>query len=267
MPVGAETVLIFKLLLTPTLIGLVSLTGRRWGPAVSGWLVGLPLTSGPVTLFLALDHGTAFASHAAQGTLLGLISLAAYCLTYSWLSTCSGWPVSLLSAWLAFFALTFALDQVSVPLLLSLAGAIGSFVLVLRFLPGSQNLDRVAKAPRWEIPLRMIVATTFVIGLTGVAGLLGPQLSGLLAPFPVYITILAVFSHHFYGANTARLVLRGLATGIFSFAIFFLVVALLIVPWGIAGAFVLATLAALLMHSISLLLMRSHRQRESTVEK
>ncbi|HLI06681.1 MAG TPA: hypothetical protein VKV40_08945 [Ktedonobacteraceae bacterium] len=33
---------VFKLLLTPLLIGLVSLAGRRWGPAVSGWIVGLP---------------------------------------------------------------------------------------------------------------------------------------------------------------------------------------------------------------------------------
>ena len=69
MPIGGETVLLFKLLLTPTLLGLVSLIGRRWGPAVSGWIIGLPLTSGPVSLFLALDHGTAFASHAAEGSL------------------------------------------------------------------------------------------------------------------------------------------------------------------------------------------------------
>ena len=47
--------LVIKLLLTPILIGMVSLAGRRWGPAISGWFVGLPLTSGPVMLFLALD--------------------------------------------------------------------------------------------------------------------------------------------------------------------------------------------------------------------
>jgi hypothetical protein len=33
--------LALKLVLTPTLIGAASLAGRRWGPAVSGWLVGL----------------------------------------------------------------------------------------------------------------------------------------------------------------------------------------------------------------------------------
>jgi hypothetical protein len=47
--------LALKLVLTPTLIGATSLAGRKWGAAVSGWLVGLPLTSGPVALFLALE--------------------------------------------------------------------------------------------------------------------------------------------------------------------------------------------------------------------
>ena len=45
--------LVLKLVLTPTLIGTASLAGRRWGPAVSGWLVGFPFTSAPVALFLA----------------------------------------------------------------------------------------------------------------------------------------------------------------------------------------------------------------------
>ena len=256
MPIGAETVLLFKVLLTPALLGLVSLAGRRWGPAVSGWIIGLPLTSGPVSLFLALDHGTAFASHAAEGSLLGLISLAAFCLTYSWLSVRTGWPGSILASWGTFFALTFALEFVSMPLLPSFVGVIGCFLLVLQLLPGSQSLGIVTKPPRWETPLRMVVATAFVIGLTGAAGVLGPQLSGLLTPFPVFATILAIFTHHFQGANAARLLLRGLIRGAFSFAVFFLVIAVLIDRWGIVAAFVMATLAALGMHGTSLFLMR-----------
>ena len=255
MPIGGETILLLKLLLTPTLLGLVSLAGRRWGPAVSGWIIGLPLTSGPVSLFLALDHGTAFASRAAEGSLLGLISLAAFCLTYSWLSVHLNWPVSILAGWGAFFALTFALEFVSVPLFLSFVGVIGCFLLVLKLLPGSQSLSIVTKPPRWETPLRMVVAAAFVIVLTGAAGVLGAQLSGLLTPFPVFATILAIFTHHFHGASAARALLRGLITGAFSFAIFFLVIAGLIDRWGILAAFVLATLAALTMHGTSLFLM------------
>src|SRR3954466_2069610 len=105
--------LVFKLLLTSLLIGLVSLVGRRWGPTVSGWLVGLPLTSGPIALFLALEQGTAFAAQAAQSTLLGLVSLAVFCLTYSWLALSRGWAQSLFGSAVAYLVVTLALHQVT----------------------------------------------------------------------------------------------------------------------------------------------------------
>jgi hypothetical protein len=98
--------LLFKVLLTPVLIGLVSLAGRRWGPAVSGWLIGLPLTSGPVSLFLALEQGKSFAATAAVGTLLGQISTALFCLAYSWLSFRLNWLWSMLIGWGVFMLLT-----------------------------------------------------------------------------------------------------------------------------------------------------------------
>lgn len=47
-------ILALKLILAPIIIGSASLAGRRWGPAVSGWIVGMPLTSGPVIFFVAL---------------------------------------------------------------------------------------------------------------------------------------------------------------------------------------------------------------------
>src|SRR5438132_14152683 len=99
--------LLSKLVLCPLLIGAVSLAGRRWGPAVSGWLVGLPLTSAPVVLFLAVEQGRSFASVAAQGTLLGQISGASFCLAYSWISLRLVWLYSLLTGWCMFFILTF----------------------------------------------------------------------------------------------------------------------------------------------------------------
>ena len=76
---GVES-LILKLVLTPALIGAASLAGHRWGAAVGGWLVGIPLTSAPIALFLALDHGPSFAASASVGMLLGTISQAIFCL-------------------------------------------------------------------------------------------------------------------------------------------------------------------------------------------
>ncbi len=253
--------LVFKLLLTPVLIGLVSLAGRRWGPAVSGWLVGLPLTAGPVALFLALGLGTAFASRAAQGAILGLVSLAGFCLAYSWLSFRTGWLWSLLVSWGVFFALTFALERVSLPLVVSFLGVIGLLAIVLKLLPSSHREVPMVNPPGWEILLRMFVATAVVVILTAVASSLGPQLSGLLSTFPLYASILAVFTHRFQDAAAARRLLRGLITGIFTFAVFFLLIAALVESWGIVVTFGLATLIALLLHGCSLWLMRRYVTR------
>ena len=50
-------VTLLRLLLIPAAVWLASLAGRRWGHGVSGYLGGLPLIGGPITLYLALDHG------------------------------------------------------------------------------------------------------------------------------------------------------------------------------------------------------------------
>jgi hypothetical protein len=76
-------ILALKLILTPILIGGASLAGRRWGPAIGGWLVSLPLTSGPVTFFLALDRGTPFAATSAVGSLMGLMAIAGFTLAFA----------------------------------------------------------------------------------------------------------------------------------------------------------------------------------------
>jgi hypothetical protein len=250
--------LIFKLLLTPVLIGLVSLAGRRWGPAVSGWLVGLPLNSGPVALFLALEQGKAFAASAALGTLLGQISVACFCLTYSWLSFRLNWLGSLLVSLCVFIILTAILEQVSIPLIVAFVAVICVLAIVLKLLPASQQRVDLKNPPQWEIFLRMLVSTTIVLILTSVAALLGPQLSGLLTTFPIYASILSTFSQHFQSPIAAQRMLRGLMTGFFTFAVFFLIIAATIESWGIGFAFILALLVALLMHGVSFVLLRKY---------
>ncbi len=250
--------LAIKLLLTPMLVGVMSLVGRRWGPAVSGWFVGLPLTSGPITLYLALDQGTAFAARAAQGTLLGLISVASFCLAYSWLSLRAGWLGSLLAGWCVFFASTFVLDRFSVPLFIAFAGVIAFLAIVLKLFPTYDGRSSVMPPPRWEVLLRMVTATAFVLALTAVSGLLGPQLSGLLTPFPIYATILGAFTYHFQGAAAAGRLLRGVVLCTFTFAFFFLIVAATIEREGIVVAFGAAALASLLLHGCSLWFLRKY---------
>jgi hypothetical protein len=105
----------------------------------------------------------------------------------------------------------------------------------------------------------MVIATSIVLLLTASAPLLGPQLTGLLSPFPVYAAILTVFAHRQHGPVAAVSVLRGLLLGLYAFATFFLVVATLLTSLGIALTFVIATASALLVQASSLAFMRRER--------
>jgi hypothetical protein len=99
----------------------------------------------------------------------------------------------------------------------------------------------------------MVVTTVLVVTLTELGPVLGPRLSGVLATFPLYAAVLTVFAHR-AGAVPAVQVLRGLLLGLFSFAGFFLVLGGLIEDLGVAGAFVVATVAALAIQAGSLAL-------------
>jgi hypothetical protein len=84
------SLVLFKLVISPLLLAVASLATRRWGAAVGGFLVGLPLTSGPVSVFLALEGGPTFAVQATAGSLAATAGQAGFCLAYAGLPTKAG---------------------------------------------------------------------------------------------------------------------------------------------------------------------------------
>lgn len=246
--------LLLKFIVTPTLIGAASLAGRRWGHSISGWMVALPLTTGPITFFLALTHGLAFAATAAAGTLAGGMSQAVFAFTYGKLSLRWRWLPTLLSACLAFVIVTAILGQFTFPIIPVYVVVLLLFLIALRLLPKAKGVEPAADSlpSRWDIPLRMTVATFFVVLITSVATNLGPHLTGLVAPFPIFTATLAAFAHHQHGPDGAIKVLRGLLMGLFSFASFFFALAILLPSSGIVVSFTIAILVVLILQGFSL---------------
>ncbi len=256
-------IVILKLTLTPVLIGTVSLAGRRWGQAIGGWLVGLPLTSGPVVLILALAHGTVFATTTAASILSAIAAQGVFCLTYAWLARRWPWPVTEPVAALAFLATAALAQLASLPLVALVPLDLVALGLAWWWMPpaGADGLPIVP--PRWDLPARMIVATVFVLALTGFAAVLGPRLTGVLAPFPLYASILVTFAHSQQGAAATARVLRGLLLGLFAFVGFFATLTLALAPLGIGAAYALATAVTLGMQGGTLALMRRGSQERS----
>ena len=246
-------ILALKLVLTPFLIGGASLAARRWGPAIGGWLVSLPLTSGPVTFFLALDRGTTFAATSAVGSLMGLMAIAGFTLAFAFGLTRFGPRAGILLAVAAFATIGVLVQPVlDAPPWILFFAVVASLGIALRVLPASGARRAAAEHPLWDLPARVAIGTGLVVGITAVAPLLGPHTSGVVATFPVYVSILTLFTHRLEGLPGALDVLRGLLVGLFGTAAFLLILAVGLDPLGIGPAFVLAMALTLVIQAVAL---------------
>jgi polyferredoxin len=116
-----------------------------------------------------------------------------------------------------------------------------SFVLLaLRFFPAPTERVTTTRRLPFDIPIRMAVATLFVLVITGLASVLGPNWSGILTPFPIMTSVLAIFSHTLQGSNAAITTLRGLVIGLLGFTTFLFLQAFLLPSFSVASSFAMA---------------------------
>jgi hypothetical protein len=249
--------LALKLVLTPALIAIATLAGRRFGASIGGWLVGLPFTSGPVSLFLAVEQGSAFAAAAAAGSIAGVAASALFAIAYATIARTRGWQASLAVASAVFVVAAVALHALplssDLPALAALyvagvAVAIAGIVVIA----APSGRDEGPAAPRWDLPLRMVVATALVLAITTAAPALGPTQSGLLTTYPIYASVLGVFAHRQRGSAAAAQVMGGLCYGIIAFATFFLAIGALVDRVGVVPAFIVAAAGALAVQAMTL---------------
>lgn len=249
-------ILALKLILAPLIIGSASLAGRKWGPAVSGWIVGMPLTSGPVVFFVALSQGVSFAESSALGVLNGGISLVLYTLTYAGLASRFPWQVSITGSLLVFLISTFSLQTITIPLFTIIPILILAITTTLTLIPNGKAEEGNKKPNQWDIPIRVLIGTSFILLLTGIAPFIGSRMTGLLTTIPLYVSILSVFAHRDHGPAAAAHVMRGLLYGMFAFTGFFTVLNLLIEQISLGLAFGAATATALAIQGVTLLVLR-----------
>jgi hypothetical protein len=242
-----------ELLVAPALVAISTLVARRRGSRAGGVVSAFPAIVGPVLLILALAHGRVFAARAANGTLLGLVSLAAFALAYGRLAGGHGWRVCATGGWSAAAVAALVTGAAAG----GAASPVGLLIATVALaaacwaLPGVGRELTMAPPRRGEIPLRMASAALLVVLLSAVAGALGAVAGGMLAALPVLACVLAVFTHREQDGPQTVALLRGMLAGMGSFVMFCQVIALAIVPYGIAPAFAAATGVALGVQAIA----------------
>ena len=178
-------------------------------------------------------------------------SSCAFCLAYHSFAH-RGWVAASLAAVVAFAAATAVLNQVSLPPWAGLMGVACLAWACLKWIPAPDSPAAMNRPPRWDMPARLAIAAGFVIVQTGIAGWLGPQLSGLVTPFPIVVILLTAFAHHQLGLPAATRVLRGFLVGMYAFAAFFWLVAVGMEPLGPALAYPVALAACLVINGLAL---------------
>lgn len=251
-----------KILLAPMFVVGASLAARRYGARIGGLVGGLPVVAGPILLVFALSYGRAFAAEAAAGTLLGIVSLLAFIMVYARVAGQLWWGASLILGWGAFFAMTGALNTITIGANPALGVVLAAVALTLMALPRAvgERLS-VVSLPAWDLPLRALSALALVLALTALAGQLGARLSGLLAPFPVIASVLAVFTHAQHGEQDLLRIMRGFVVGLVAYALFCFVLTVALGSLGIAEGFLLAAVVALATQAAALVVTRRGGER------
>jgi hypothetical protein len=257
---------LLKLTLAPLLVAVATLVARRWGPKAGGILVGFPLTTGPIFLFLAIDQGLDFAQRAVVGILLGLVGLSAFALAYALVSLRTGWFGSLVVAAVGFFVVSVGVGRGDMGMVGSAGAAFAALLFVTLMIPRPQ-LDAVTvKPPWWDLWLRMSAAAVLTLTITAAATRLGPVFSGIVGTYPVVSTVVMTFTHQQWGREAAVAMLRGTVLSWIAFVSCFLAIGLTLKPYGLAPSIGIGAAAAVVTSFLVLRIDRLGGQQRSKLK-
>jgi len=250
--------LIVKMAVTAAFLLVATVTAERAGPLVGGLVATLPISAGPVYIFLALDHDAHFIAQSALGSLVTNSFNVVFALSYALLAQKRGLLVSIGGAFVAWTALIWASGFVAWTLtsaiLLNVIIIAGAFRLSapLRHAP----MPRVRT--RWyDLVLRAAMVALLVGVVVSLSFRIGPTASGNLAVFPIVLTSIMIILHHRVGGPATAAVMANAVVGLGGFAI--AVIALNLTADRLGSALALALTLAVSM-SCNLLLFLA-RQR------
>ena len=238
-------------LLAACLVGVSTLAAHAWGHGIGGLLSAFPLIVGPVLYLTAEREGAMAAAQTAAATLLGLVALSGFALAYGRSAVRWGWRASLLLAWAAAAVIGLVAATLDAGLAVALAAAAASLALARMALPAAREESAPPVLPRWELPLRMALTALLIVSLTAAGARFGPTVAGILAALPTLASVLAVFTHSLHGRDALLDLLRGMLGGMAAFVTFCALIGLLVERAGVGPAFLLATLAAVLVQAVA----------------
>lgn len=253
--------LLLKLTVTPVLVGIMSLAVRYWGPVAASILMGLPWMTGPILFLIGLEKGNGWVATTAVGVQLGVVALAAYVWAYATVARRQGWVASLFAGTCAFLVVALAARNLDVGAEIATALAAASLLIAYMLIAIPKDARAPGRLPWWDIPARMLATALLVLLISLTADIFGPTLSGIIATFPVIMTVIGTFTHAQWGGGATIALFRAILISLLSFVMFFYVVAKTVVDVGLITSYGLGAVASVVASSAILVWRRGFSRR------
>lgn len=234
---------------------------ERAGPLLGAMIATLPVSAGPVYVFLALDHGAAFISESARMSVAATAATAAFVAAHAFAAQRLATPASLALATLAWFGVALALQLRDWSFTEACLLFGGVFVCAIRGLRRFAIAIEAPSAPRarFDLAMRALLVAAVVVATTLASHTLGPAVAGVLATYPVVFTSLVVILQpRCRGKFTSSVLVHGLK-GLLGFGLALAVLHLAAARMSAAPA-LLAALAVAIGWNAALTLLNRHRR-------
>jgi hypothetical protein len=204
------TLFYLKIVIGPFMVLSVTYLQRRFGDRFGGWLIGLPITTGPFILIISIQEGAAFGGRTTHGVLLGQIALIAFCWIYAKAALRCNWLTAILCGSVACLTVGYCVTQVKVATWVSTGVLIILWIVAMKFWPHSTHSSQKITPPRWELPVRVVVTLLLLLSLSALAPHLGAKVAGAVSTYPVIASVLGTFNQRRFGPAATVATLRGL---------------------------------------------------------
>ncbi|HSH08693.1 MAG TPA: hypothetical protein VLA41_13590 [Burkholderiales bacterium] len=236
-----------KIVAAVAIVVAASRATERAGPFVGSMIATLPVSTGPVYVFLAIDHGAAFVSESARMSVASTAAIVAFVAAHALAAQRYGTLRSLAIATLAWLAVALLLQlrdwrfaEVCILFVAAFAAAIH----------GLRRYAEVGEAPRmprtrYDLALRAGLVAMVVLATTAASHAFGPSVTGVLATYPVVFTsLILILQPRCGGPFTAAMLVNGLK-GLLGFGVALLVLHLAAARMSAAPALMLALAVSL----------------------
>lgn len=212
--------LIVKVAVTAGFVVVASLITERAGPVIGALVSTLPLSAGPGYVFLALDHDAAFIAASAKTSLVLNAATCVFALAFAATAQRHRLRVSLSVALFLWFSAGY-LSRLTVwsteqAILCNVIALTVCITLARRF--ASERMPVVVRC-WYDAPLRASMAACLVALLVILSRQVGPELTGIIAVFPVVLTSLILILQPRIGGPAAASVIANSLSGLVGFAV------------------------------------------------